>query len=297
MLRLILTLGFGFAVVVNGFSQLRKFYSLVEPDTYDTVDFNLKATSGISFIRHVRGGNPLNIFGNPDLDKINPSFDAQVINRSCYVNLKLDEYRESGFGDGLVFAMLKEKEEEESNYWKFLINDKKIYNLSLNYGIGSSDINLSNTNVHRLKIYTGSADVMIKYDENAPNQVEMDTFLVKVDLGSLEARDLEMARARNVIAEIGFGQALLDFSKPIEQTCDVKASVGAGKLQIILPESAPVIVHVKESPLCGVSMAKGYEEVENNVYVNMAYDTRAENLLTVKVDVAMGSVSFETAKD
>ena len=295
MLKLVLTAVLGMSFLLGVQAQIKKFYSLDNVSTYDTVDFTLKATSGISFIRHVNGGNPLNIFGNPDLNKINPRFDAQTSNRTCWVNLDLDEYRSSRLGNGLVFAMLKDNEEDEDNYWKFLINDQKIYNLILNYGIGSSDVDLSGTHVNKLKITTGNADVVVNYDKDEPNLTEMDTFMVKVDLGTLVAKDLYHSRARNVIAEIGFGQALLDFSHSMDKSCLIKAAVGAGKLEIILPRDSPVIIQIKDSPLCGVTMAKGYEEVEKNVYVNMNYNSSADNLLTFKIDVALGSVKFSYA--
>jgi hypothetical protein len=296
MLRLVLLAWFSAGSIHFLHAQLRRFYELSEPESYDTVDFTLKATSGISFVRHVEGGNPLRIFGNPDLDRINPSFHSKTINNTCHANLILDEYRKSMVGDGLVFAMLGSKEEESENYWKFLLNDNKIYNLNLNYGIGSSDVDLGGTSIHRLKITTGSADVVVNYSKGS-NQVEMDTFMVKVDLGSLEARELDKARAKNLVAEIGFGQGLLDFRNKLNNSCNVNATVGAGRLNVILPKEEPVLIQMKESPLCNVQMPKSLEQVEKNVYVNMAYEAAAENLLTIYVDVAMGAVSFVEAED
>jgi hypothetical protein len=294
MLRLILTVGLGVFFLHGSQAQLRRFYSLNDVSTFDTVVFNLKATSGISFVRHVKGGNPLHIFGNPDLDKINPSFDVQVENRICNVQLTLDEFRSSGFGDGLVFAMLnaKSKSEEDPNYWKILLNDRKVYDLNLNYGIGSSDIDLSGVFVRNLKINTGSADVVVNYKKGQPNLCKMDTFMVKVDLGSLIAKDLHHSRSRNVVAEIGFGQALLDFSSVLDHQCNVTAAIGAGSLEVVLPRDAPVIIQIKDSPLCSVTMAKGFEEVEQNVFISMSYDSYAENLLTFHVDVTLGNVTF-----
>jgi hypothetical protein len=296
MLRLVLLVWMSTGLLNILHAQLRRFYELSEPETYDTVDFTLKATSGISFVRHVEGGNPLNIFGNPDLDRINPSFHSSISNNTCHAKLILAEYRKSMVGDGLVFAMLGGKEEESENYWKFLLNDSKIYNLNLNYGIGSSDVDLGGTSIHRLKITTGSADVVVNYTKG-PNEVEMDTFMVKVDLGSLEARELNLARAKNLVAEIGFGQGLLDFKNKLDNQCNVYATVGAGRLNVILPKDEPVIIHMKESPLCNVRMPESLEQVEKNVYVNMTYEARAENLLTIYVDVAMGAVSFAIADD
>ena len=294
MLRLVLTAGIGIFFYLNTEAQLRRFYSLNDAEDYDTVAFDLKATSGISFVRHVKGGNPLHIFGNPDLDKINPSFDARVVDRTCKVQLTLDEYRSSGLGEGLVFAMFdaRSKKEEDPNYWKILLNDKKVYDLNLNYGIGSSDIDLSGVHVRNLKITTGSADVMVNYAKGQPNMCQMDTFMVKVDLGSLEAKDLDHARSKNIIAEVGFGEAVLDLSTALSHSCHVKAAIGAGSLDVILPLDAPVIIYIKDSPLCSIQMADKFEEVEENVFVNMTYAADAENLLTFNVDVALGSVTF-----
>jgi hypothetical protein len=227
-------------------AQLKRFYQLSEQDTYDTVAFTLKATSGISFIRQADGGNPLHIFGNPDLDHINPTFHSSVVGKTCHAKLVLEEYRKSMVGDGLLFAMMGKKEEEESNYWKFLLNENKVYNLDLNYGIGSSDVDLSGTAVQNVKIRTVVRMWVVNYAKRQPNLVEMDTFMVKVDLGSLEAHDIELSRAKNIIAEIGFGKGLLDFRRPGIKPCNVYATVGAGSLNVVLPTNEPVIIHMKE---------------------------------------------------
>ena len=276
--------------------QFRKFYTLEDSNEYDTVCFELHATSGTSFIRNVKGGNALNIFGNPDLEKINPKYKAEQKAGAMMVNLDLKEFKESGLGHGIAYAMLTSKEEDSENYWKVLLNDKKTYMLDLNYGIGSSDIDLSGTSIKKLKLKTGSADVLVNYSDKIMNYTEMDTFMVKVDLGSIVARDMELARAKHVIAEIGFGQALLDFSGAMEEACTVKASVGAGKLEVVLPNNVPVKVNLSGSPLCGVSMVEGIDEVEKNSYANRFYSPYADNLLTFNIDVTMGTVNFVYAE-
>ena len=69
--------------------------------------------------------------------------------------------------------------------------------------------------------------------------------------------------------------------------------MGAGNLDVLLPKgNTPIIIYLKDSPLCGVRLAEGFEEVEHNVYVNMDYTVDAKNLLTFDVDVALGSITF-----
>jgi hypothetical protein len=46
-----------------------------------------------------------------------------------------------------------------------------------------------------------------------------------------------------------------------------------------------------------MTVPRGFEEVEDNVYVNMAYASDADNLITFHVEVTMGTINFELAGD
>lgn len=293
MLKLALTVGLSLTLSFGVVAQLKKFYSLDDVSDFDTVNFDFVATSGHSFLRYIPQQNPLSIYGNPDLEKINPTFDALIQGRTCNVNLELEEYRASGLGDGLAFAMMgTAPTEDDANYWKILLSNEKVYNLDLHFGIGTSDIDLSGASVRRLKVKTGSADVRINYNHEKPNVCEMDTFMVKVDLGSFSAQDLDHARASYIIADIGFGSALLDFSHALTKKCEVQANVALGGLEIFLPKDEPVIIYIKDSPFRGMNMVKDFEEVEKNVFINRHYDKEANNLLTFKLDVSLGNIAF-----
>lgn len=295
MLRLAFTVACGFVVSV-GFGQLKKFYSIKESTDFDTIAFKLDATAGNCVIGPTSEPGSLHIYGLPDLEKINPSFKAQVLQNTCNVGLSLEEYKSSSIHDGLMFAMLRSGR-YENNFWKVQFNNNKIYKLELNYGFGNSDIDLSGLSVKQLKLKSGSADVVIDYLSSSPNPISMDTFQVKVDMGSLIVKRLDMAHASTVIANIGFGRALLDLSDAGDRKCKIDATVGAGNLDIFLPERrVPIIIYLKDSPLCGFEIVPGFEEVESGVYVNMGYSTKAENLLTFYIDVALGNVAFSYAK-
>ena len=176
---------------------------------------------------------------------------------------------------------------------KVHVDDGKVYRLNLSYGFGKADVDLSGTSVQNFKVKSGGADILVDYANGEPNKIEMDTFWVKSDMGSIVAKNMELARAKYVVANIGFGRAYLDFSEAEQQKCTVNASVGAGNLDIFLPsQDVPMIIYMKESPLCGLRMSDDFEEVERNVYVNMEYDAEAENLLIFNVDVALGNVTF-----
>jgi hypothetical protein len=166
--------------------------------------------------------------------------------------------------------------------------------LSLNYAVGNAWVDLSDLPIEKLKISSGSAEVKVEYLENRPNIVEMDSFLVNVDLGSLTIKRMNYSQARTVIADVGFGALLVDYSRAVEKSSDVYASVGAGNLIIGLPDDdkIPVIINIQNSPLCNVKIPKGYKKREKNVYVSQGYNEDASNILSFNLDVVIGQIKF-----
>ncbi|MEP2948979.1 MAG: hypothetical protein ABJO91_03145 [Ekhidna sp.] len=293
MLRLVFMAGTSLLMSLSALAQLSKFYTIKESSEFDTVDFYLKATATNCLLKQADSdNNPLTIYGNPDLDKINPTFASKVKNNTCYAKLALDEYNSSGFGDS--FTMAVSRSDKDNDFWKVNLNGTNTYRLNLIYGFGNADVNLSGTSVKQMKIKSGSADIVVGYDDGNMNPIQMDTFYVKADFGSIIAKRMDLSRAENVITKIGFGNVLLDFANEMKERCSVNASVGAGNLEVILPkDGTPVIIHLRDSPLCAVKIADGFEEVEKNVFVNMSYSANAENLLSFDVDVALGMVRFK----
>ena len=295
MLRLVLITGSLLFTSLSAFTQLKKFYTIKESSEFDTVNFYLKATAANCLLKQSDSDpSSLSIYGNPDLEKINPTFASKIMNKTCHAKLVLDEYSSSGFGDS--FSMAVSRNDKDNDFWKVNLGSKETYRLNLIYGFGNADVNLTGSSVQRLKIKSGSADIVVGYDNGSMNPIQMDTFFVKADFGSIVAKRMELTRAKQVITKIGFGNVLLDFDRQMAEKCRVDASVGAGNLEILLPqEDTPVIIHVKDSPLCAVKIADGFEEVEKNVFVNMAYSADAENLLSFDIDVALGMVRFTYA--
>lgn len=291
-LVVIVILGFG----LKGHAQLKKFYTVKAEDSFDTVAFSLKATSGTCFINPSDNENPLTIYGNPSFSEVNPTFHSEINNNTNSVNLFLEDYNQKGLSQAISYSMFG-NEKSEKNFWKVFLTEQKIYNLDLKYGIGDAFVNLSDLYVSRFKIESGSANVKVVYDDNSINKCPMDTFYVNVDVGNLITKNVSKSKAKVVIAEVGFGTAILDFSEGVTEYCQVNVSVGAGKLKIIIPEeNYPAILYFKSSPLCNISLNQVFEEVDDHVYVNRSYSAHAENLLEFNLDVALGNVVFEYVK-
>lgn len=282
-----------FMLSISSYGQLKKFYSVKNKSTYDTINFSLKATSGKCYIKPSFHENPVTIYGNPEFSHVNPTFYSTIRKRSNYVELNLEDYKKGGLGQTISYNMFGASEKSDKNYWKVYLNDEKVYNLNLNYGVGDANIYLSGVPVSNLSVETGSADVNIIYEDTISNRCAMDTFFVKVDFGTFISKKVNLSRAKYIIADIGFGNATLGFSDSPIKKCVVNASVGAGNLIINLPKSnAPAIIYINNSPLCNISLLQEFEEVDKNVFVNKSYNPSAENLLTFNIDVALGNIVF-----
>lgn len=296
MLRVYLVVIAALVCGSKGHCQLKKFYTVKEESSFDTVAFSLKATSGTCFINPSDNKDPLTIYGNPSFSEVNPTFHSDIRNNTNHVNLFLEDYNQKGLSQAISYSMFG-NEKSEKNFWKFFLTEDKIYNLDLKYGVGDAFVNLSNLSVSKFKIESGSANVKILYDDESMNKCAMDTFYVNVDVGNLITKNVNMSKAKVVIADVGFGTAVLDFGQGVNEHCQINVSVGAGKLKIILPEKDyPAIVYFKSSPLCNISLSQAFEEVDDDVYVNRSYTADAKNLMEFNVDVALGNIIFEYVK-
>ncbi|CAD5246897.1 conserved hypothetical protein [Imperialibacter sp. EC-SDR9] len=296
MRRLVL-LSFSLLASFSSFSQLKKFYSVSNDSAFQKVDFCLSATSGSCYIRPVKAAQPVNIYGNPDFETINPSFKTYIKNSVKHVNLDLENYQSSTISKSLTSSIFGDSKKDDKNYWKILLTEDKVYSLQLAYGIGNADVDLSGIPVEKLKINTGSADVIVDYADGKGNLVAMDTFFVKVDLGSLIANHINLTNSKVIVAEVGFGTAVLDFSDKSQQSSKIRASVGAGRLEMIMPkENVPVIIYLHNSPLCSVKMPAEFTQIRKNVYTSSSYHPDALDLMEFNIDVALGNVEFVSKK-
>lgn len=281
--------------IYNVWGQETRHYRVVETEYVQAIDFTLKAASGACIIKPTKSRHPINIFGNPEHEKVKPVFDTWMHGETQMVNFLLEQEQPVGLGKKLSYSVFKEEPLPENKQWHIYLTDALPLSLNLNYGIGKADVDLSEMSVRQLKVNTGSADVRIGYAPGKMNKIEMDTFMVKVSMGSLNIEQVNLSRARVVIAEVGFGTLNLGLDDRINENNRISASVGAGNLNVSLPPSnIPVIVYINNSPLCRISLGDGFHQIEPNVYANGSYKENAKNLLTFDLDVGLGKISFVT---
>lgn len=279
---------------IGGFAQIKKQFSVEDREQVEKVELRLSTKTGNSFIRPSRNADLLNVYSNQDIENYGHAFRNEIVNNTCIVNLSLEQEGQRGVGQKISYQVFGGDERPSDKFWKVYLTENKPYSLALDFGLGNANIDLSGLSIAQLKIKTGSADVNVFYGSGTENQIEMDTFFVKVDMGSLQVRQLNLARSHVVMADVGFGNILLDFSDKPSNGNHVKGSVGAGNLVILLPgPETPVKVKINNSWLCSLDLCKSLKRVSDNTFVNSAFSNGEKNALTFDLDVSLGKIVFK----
>lgn len=282
------------AVVGNSFGQIKKQFSVEDRDQVKKVELKLSAKTGNCYIRPSQNPDLLNIYSNQDLRDYGSAFRNDIQGNTAIVSLSLEQEGKKGVGQKISYQVFGGDDRPTDKFWKVYLTENKPYALALDYGLGNANIDLSGLSIQQLKIKTGSADVNVFYGSGAENKIEMDTFFVKVDMGSLTAKQLNLARSHVVKADVGFGNMLLDFSDRPTNSNHVKGSVGAGNLVVLLPGAdTPVMVKINNSWLCSLDLCKSLKRVSENTFVNNAYKEGGKNTLTFDLDVSLGKIVFK----
>lgn len=281
-------------VVYTTSAQIKKQFTVESPEECESVQLCLKAKIGNCFIRPSQNEDILNIYSNQDIEEYGHSFQKELKDGVVTVRLALEQEGQKGVGQMISNQVFGSNESVTDKLWKVYLTDSKPYSLDLVYGLGNANVDLSGLAISKLKINTGSADVNVSYSSGIENKVVMDTFFVKVDVGSLNVRQIHLSRSKVVLAEVGFGNMFLDFSARPALQQHVTSSVGAGNLVILLPgEDVPVLVKVNESWLCSVNLSKSLEKIGENTFANAAYTKNPKEALTFDLDVSLGKIIFK----
>ena len=294
MQRKIWLTGCGIAIVGLALGQIKKQFTVEDSPSCEFIRLCVKANSGNCYIKPSQNPEILNVFSNQTEASYAHNFRKEVKGKTCEVVLNLEEVHSEGLSQTISTRFFGASEKESSDkLWKMYLTDNKPYFLEFIYGVGNANIDLSGLAVKNLKISTGSADVNVGYYSALENQIDMDSFFVKVDLGSVNVKNLNLSRTRFVMADVGFGNMTLDFSNKPLVGSKIKGSVGAGNLTIILPNNdTPILVKIQDSWLCSVKVPSSLKKVAENTFANAAYSKNAKNSLVFDLDVSMGNIVF-----
>ncbi len=273
--------------------QVKKQLSIDDHPQCETIHLKLKANTGNCYIKPTTSSEVLSMYSNQNPDAYAHQLIKEIKGKTCDIKIAIEEPGHGGFGQTISTQLFGNERPAHRTFWKMYLTQQKPYRLTMNYALGEAHIDLSGLAIENFRLISGSSAVVVGYPSGVANQVPMDTFYVKVELGSVVVHNLCLSQARHVIADVGFGNMTLDMSNKPTNALNVHGSVGAGNLTIILPdEGTPVLVKVKDSWLCSVKMTSALRKISEGTFATPAYTGNATNPMVFDLDVSMGNIIF-----
>lgn len=275
-------------------AQLVKEFRVTESKGFDMVAFEFTSYKSVTKVKRVKSIDPLYIHGHLEKANILPVFSNQISNNILSASLVHKNVESENLGKSITSKLFASASEDFDHTWDLGLTTNYLYHLHFNLGMGKSDFDLSNLTVNQLKIKSASADVLVHYSAKTPNQVQMDTLLVTLNMGTVEVGNANYTNAKKMILEVNYGKIDLNFSEGMSSSSQVIASVGAGTLHIQLPpDSYPIRIKMKTTPMCRISLPKYLKALDDNIYVTKGYKESDPRLLDLTINVGVGSITIE----
>jgi hypothetical protein len=231
-----------------------------------------------------------------ELNKVNilPSFSYRIEDGILFAYLSHRNVESENLGKSLSYKLFSSSNENFDHKWDVGLNSHNLYNLHFYFGIGYASFDLSHLPISNCMIKSTSADIKLDYSKKSANSVKMDTLSVSIHMGNLEANNLNYTNAKEMIFESNYGTLDLSFSDKMAESCNIKAMVGVGKVNLQLPsENHAFILKITSTPMCRTYIPKYLKDLGNNTYVSKAYRENSENLMSFTIDVSVGSVTIK----
>lgn len=278
---------------ISGQAQLVKEYKVTERKGFDLVRLNFSTYKSLTQLRRVKTMDPVYIHGHLQNSNILPDFKYNLRNNILETSLIHKNIESDNLGKSITSKLFNSDPGFEHT-WDLGLASGYLYDLDFNLGMGKADFDLSQIPVSTLKVKSASADVHIFYGNFTPNQVEMDTLLVVVNMGSLDVQNANFTNARKMIFEVNYGSIDLNFSDGMAASSQVIAAVSGGTVHVKLPpDNFPYRLKLKTTPMCRTTLPKSLRSLEKGIYVSKGYNPNDPKLLELIVDVGVGALTIE----
>lgn len=275
-------------------AQLVKEFKITEKKGYEVVHLMFSSYKSTTLVKRIRSMEPLYIHGHLQKTNILPVFSYEIKDNILESSLVHKNIEADNLGKSITSKIFSGDNSDFDHTWDLGLASNYVYNLDFNLGMGKTEIDLAQLPVSKLKVHSASADVLIEYGSKDPNQVQMDTLLVTLNMGTVEINDLNYTNASKMIFEVNYGTLNLNFSDVMPNTCHVIAAVGAGSLHLSLPdESYPIKIRMKTTAMCRTTLPKYLKTIDKHTYITKGYNEYDPRLLELILDVGVGSLTIE----
>lgn len=274
-------------------AQFVKEYRVAEKAGIEKVSLNFSSYKSETQLKRNAGMDPLRIHGHLLQANILPDFRSATSKNQLVASLVHKNIESDNLGKSITSKLFSTSTGFDHS-WDVGLTSNYAYDLDFNLGLGTADFDLAQLAVSALKIKSASADVFIHYSSNTPNLVGMDTLLVTLNMGAVDLHQAQLMQAKKVIIEVNYGQITLNYGQPQSYKGQVIAAVGGGTIYLKLPpESSPVKIRMKTTPLCRTSLPEYLRAVGDDTFVTKGYAATDPRLLEFILDVGVGAVTVE----
>ncbi len=237
--------------------------------------------------------DPLLIHGHLLQANILPDFRSATSKKQLVASLVHKNIESDNLGKSITSKLFSTSTGFDHS-WDVGLTSSYTYDLDFNLGLGTADFDLAQLAVSTLKIKSASADVFIHYSTNTPNAVVMDTLLVTLNMGAVELHQAQLTQAKKVIIEVNYGQINLNYGQSQSFKGQVIAAVAGGTIYLKLPpESSPIKIRMKTTPLCRTSLPDYLRAIGDDTFVTVGYSASDPRLLEFVLDVGVGAITVE----
>lgn len=274
-------------------AQLVREFRAPEKTGFEMVHLEFSTYKSSTQLKRIKSAVPVYIHGHLTKTNILPVFSHQIINNILETSLTHKNVESENLGKSITSKFF-DTEGDFDHTWDLGLNSNFLYHLDFNLGMGKANFDLAQLPVSQLKVKSASADVLIHYGSSDPNQIQMDTLLVTLNMGSVDVQSANFTNAKMMIFEVNYGSINLNFSEGMPSACNVIAAVGAGTLNLHLPpDSFPIKIKMKTTAMCRTSLPKYLKSIDKETYVTKGYKASDPRLLELIIDVGVGSLTVE----
>jgi len=294
MLKKLCLLIFWIMVMASpGRAQFVKEYKVTERKGFELVYLNFSSYKSSTQLKRVISADPIYVHGHLLKSNILPDFNYSIHDNLLDVSLVHKNVESDNLGKSITSKLFSGNTDFDHT-WDLGLGSNFLYDLDFNLGMGKANFDLSQIPVSQLKIKSASSDVMIHYGSDVPNQVEMDTLLVTLNMGTVEVQKTNYTNAKIVIIEVSYGKIDLNYSDGLASSSQVIAAVSGGSIHLKLPpDSNPVKIRMKSNPMCRTVFPKYLKSIDKETYITKGYKISDPKLLELILDVGVGSVTVE----
>lgn len=279
--------------VIPGQAQFVREYKVTERKGFEMVYLNFSSYKSLTQLKRVKTQDPIYIHGHLLKSNILPDFKYSVHHNRLDASLEHKNVEADNLGKSITSKLFSDDADFDHS-WDLGLGSNYLYHLDFNLGLGRADFDLAQIPISQLKIKSASSDVLIHYGTEVPNQIEMDTLLVTLNMGTVEVQNANFTNARKVILEVNYGKIDLNYSDGLASSCQVIAAVSGGSIHLKLPpDTNPVKIRMKTTPMCRTSLPKYLKSLDKETYVTRGYKASDPRLLELIIDVGVGSVTIE----